>query len=404
MISICLPVKNAGCGFGRWLDAWQRQRIGEEFELVAVDSGSSDETVERSRAAGARVASVPPASFNHGETRNHLARLARGETLVFTVQDAVPANERVLQELVEPLRQEPGLAGVCGVQIPDPDGDRVGRWETTQLARSVGEHRQWKRLESWDEFLTWDIARRFQSVSFDNVCSAVRRSAWERLPFSRIDFGEDLDWSLRVLRGGGALLVNPAAQVVHSHRRGPMAWLRRYFVGRRRTSHVLHMPPEHGELDDADLFRAVQRFDAQVVGFLEVPWRRTVVPTLPRLVDGLLPEKIRRPLRALGLRGLRYLVNWRSGTRPLLSLAKLWDQIVRSSGPIPPEQAPLVARQLEALILGDFLGSYYHTCEVERRVHPVLEELGRWLAAEPAHNDTYDPCELASFFGRLPAS
>lgn len=387
MISICIPTQNAGPAFTETLSLWRCQEVAEEIELLVADSGSTDDTVERCRAAGARVTRIRPEAFNHGETRNHLAAEARGDVLVFTVQDARPAARNVLHELVRPLQEDATLGGVSGSQVPHPEADFMGRWETTRLTKNIGLDFRRKQLASWEEFLSWDLPRRFESVAFDNVCSAIRRSAWEAMPFSRIDFGEDLDWAVRWLRRGGALLFNPAARVLHSHCRPPRAWLCRYFVGRRRTNHILQMPPEYSELDDDAAVPAVLQFDARVANFIEGRWSQAVVPTLSRLIDLLLPEKIRRPLRSHGLRGMRYLVNWPSGTRPLLALGRLWIQVVESSGPIPPAQAALVARQLEALILGDFLGSYYHTCEVERRVGPRLAALGRWLAAPGLNGD-----------------
>ncbi len=381
MISVCLPTRNAGQRVGRALEAWRNQQVGDEIELVVVDSASSDDTVECCRGLGAHVVSIPPECFNHGETRNRMAQLAHGDVLVFSVQDAVPADEHVLRELIEPLQQQPELAGVCGRQVAASDADFVGRWEATQLGKKFGLERRCKRLTSWKEFLSWDFPRRFESVSFDNVCSAIRRRAWEEQPFSRIDFGEDLDWR------GGALLFNPAARVFHSHSRPPLAWLQRYFIGRRRTNHTLQMPAEHSSLDDADVKNAVLQFDASVASFIEGGWRQTVIPALPGILDWLVPDKLRRPLRTLGLRGLGYVVNWRTGTRPLLGFGRLWHQVRQCDGTVPAEQAPLVARQLEAIILGDFLGSYCHTCEVEGRVSPFFAELGQRLSVSLLDGD-----------------
>ncbi len=380
MISICIPTRNAGTSFRRTLALWREQEADEEIELVVVDSGSTDNTVEQCRAAGAVVRQIAPDLFNHGETRNQLARQARGDVLVFTVQDAWPANGAVLRELVQPLRDDAGLAGVCGRQFPHPDADFLGRWETTQLAKILGTQPRRKQMASWTEFLSLDLGRRFASVSFDNVCSAVRRTTWEAMPFAPIDFGEDLEWAVRVLRGGGTVLFNPLAGVFHSHCRPPLAWLRRYFLGRRRTNHILHMPAEYAELEDETALHAIQRFHAQVANFIDKRWNQQVMSGLARAVILLLPEALQRPLRRLGLLGKHYFINWQSGTRPVLTLGHLWLQVMKSNGEVPSSQVGLVARQLEAVILGEFLGSYYHTCEVQQRLSPRLISLGQWLA------------------------
>lgn len=50
MISVCILTKNAGPEFARYLHAWREQRVEEEVELLLVDSGSDDATVETGRA------------------------------------------------------------------------------------------------------------------------------------------------------------------------------------------------------------------------------------------------------------------------------------------------------------------------------------------------------------------
>ncbi|HEX6724380.1 MAG TPA: glycosyltransferase, partial [Gaiella sp.] len=89
MISVVIPVKDGGADLARCLAGIAAQGIEEEVEIVVVDSGSTDGGPERARAAGAVVHEIPAEEFGHGRTRNLGVELARGDTVVFTSQDAV---------------------------------------------------------------------------------------------------------------------------------------------------------------------------------------------------------------------------------------------------------------------------------------------------------------------------
>ena len=60
---------------------------------------------------------------------------------------------------------------------------------------------------------------RYKLCVFDNVCSAIRKSVWEAISFEKSAFGEDIQWSKRVLEAGWRIVYEPGASVMHSHQR-----------------------------------------------------------------------------------------------------------------------------------------------------------------------------------------
>lgn len=120
-VSVVIPTYNAGPEFEAVLEAISRQRAGFEFEILLVDSGSSDGTVELARRFCARIMSLPKAEFNHGRTRNRAISEARGEFVAMIVQDAVPADALWLEGLVENLVGDEAVAGTYSRQVPRPD-------------------------------------------------------------------------------------------------------------------------------------------------------------------------------------------------------------------------------------------------------------------------------------------
>ena len=121
MISVVIPVKNGGTDLVRCLAAIGRQRNDEEVEIVVVDSGSTDGSPERARAAGAVVHEIPPEEFGHGRTRNLGVELARGDLLVFTTQDAVCPRRALARALARRRRSGADVGGAYGRQLPHAD-------------------------------------------------------------------------------------------------------------------------------------------------------------------------------------------------------------------------------------------------------------------------------------------
>ena len=87
-VSVVIPVKDGAEYLAEVLAAVRAQEPG--IELLVIDSGSRDDSVELARAAGAEVLEIAPESFGHGRTRNLGAEQTGGELICFLTQDATP--------------------------------------------------------------------------------------------------------------------------------------------------------------------------------------------------------------------------------------------------------------------------------------------------------------------------
>src|SRR5574341_2686588 len=219
-LSVVIPTWNGGARFREVLEALASQDL--EHELIVIDSGSRDGTVEAARAAGARVELVRQSEFNHGATRNRAIALAHGEIVALLTQDALPMGPDYLRCLRRPF-DNPRVDGAYARQYPRPDCDpllaeRLRRWSASRAEPALqvlapGDPAAARRL-----YVALPPMERYLSCVFDNVASAVRRSSWERIPFPERSFGEDVAWGKAVLLSGGALAYEPSARVEHSHR------------------------------------------------------------------------------------------------------------------------------------------------------------------------------------------
>jgi rhamnosyltransferase len=233
VVSIVLLTRNGGEALAETLEAIARQRVDVPYEIVAVDSGSTDGTLARLERAAQQVVRIPPASFNHGLTRNLGVERARGALVVLLVQDAVPASDDWLARLIAPLRADVQVAGAFCRQQPRPSASVLTKryldgWvAASATARSVS-------LAGPAELDRLDPYARLRLCAFDNVCSCIRRSAWERIRFPDTPIGEDVEWARSVLLAGYRLEYVPDAIVLHSHDRSAQYEFARTYTLHRR--------------------------------------------------------------------------------------------------------------------------------------------------------------------------
>ena len=229
IISIIIPVKNESATIDRCLTSIFAQEIEEPFEVIIIDSGSSDDTVSRCQTYPAQIYEIPAESFNHGETRNLGASRARGEFLVFITADACPSSGSWLANLLQPLKDDPHLAAVYGMQVAPP-GKGINpyeQWECVephQLQRRVQEV---ESLEAFSKLSPWD--RRWLS-NFDNCNSCIRAEILSALPFPKAPYGEDMIWCKEAILRGHRILYNPDALIYHYHHYNYRYTLRRFFI------------------------------------------------------------------------------------------------------------------------------------------------------------------------------
>ena len=116
MVSVVIPVKNGDIWLNHVIPAILSQELDGGLEVILIDSGSTDNTLNIISNYPVKLIRIEPGTFNHGTTRNMGAGLAKGKYVVMTVQDAKPVSRRWLKTLMEGFTDD-NVAGVCGQQI-----------------------------------------------------------------------------------------------------------------------------------------------------------------------------------------------------------------------------------------------------------------------------------------------
>jgi rhamnosyltransferase len=219
--SVLIRTWNGGARLRQVVERVRAQR-GVEFEVVLLDSGSTDGVA--TALAGGSVRCVPySAPFTHPGSSNAAAREARGELLVFLSQDALPRDNQWLVRL-EGALGDPGVAAAFSRQVPD---------ESTPV------------LEARDLGRAYPPAGD-SPVALSNAASALRRALWLEHPFDEsLPLAEDLEWALWARSRGHRVRYLPESVVEHSHHLD-LAALRARFRAEGRALALLGRPPLGG--------------------------------------------------------------------------------------------------------------------------------------------------------------
>jgi rhamnosyltransferase len=204
-VSVVIRCRDEARHLGPVLEAVLGQEGVPSFEVVALDSGSRDGTLELLARHPVRVEHLE--GFTFGRALNRGAALARGELVVFLSAHCRPLDARWLATLVEPFAA-PGLVATFGRQVPVPGVNPI---EAIALGRS---------------FPPAPPA----GVLFSNANGALRRAAVLARPFDEeIPAAEDHLWACGI--GAGELVAYvPGAAVAHSHPMTGREWRFRFYI------------------------------------------------------------------------------------------------------------------------------------------------------------------------------
>jgi len=229
-VSVIIPTKNAGKDFDFTLEKIRNQKGLRELEIIVVDSGSQDETTEIALKHGAKIVSIRPEDYSHSKARNLGAKKAKGEYLVFMTQDAIPAGEYLFYTMLKVIGSENNIAAVTCRQIPRSDADSFACFILWNYYRTL-ELDEDKILYGGKDFEKLPYLEKRKRCQLDSVCFMIKKDVFEKFRFNEdLDYAEDLELGLRLIKNGYKIAFLASSAVIHSHNRPPIYFLKRAFV------------------------------------------------------------------------------------------------------------------------------------------------------------------------------
>jgi rhamnosyltransferase len=197
-VSIIILTRNGGETIDDCLASVFNQETDFSYEVIAIDSGSTDRTLDVLKRYDVILHQIEPGDFNFGRTKNTGAELANGEYLVYLSQDAIPADGSWLRNMIGPF-SHPGVHVVQGVE----KSEEGFYWWRKGLFWYTSEIRRWME--------------KYQQIGLSCVALAIRREAWERVRFDIVPFGEDKLYQKKATEAGLNIALSRDAFVVHTH-------------------------------------------------------------------------------------------------------------------------------------------------------------------------------------------
>jgi rhamnosyltransferase len=223
-ITVVIPTRNAGQMFQRLLDSLQKQTL-KPAQIIIIDSDSTDQTKEMAKSRNCKIISINHLDFDHGTTRNLAIAEVSSEFVVFLTQDAIPADENMIAELIRPMQSDSNIAICYGRQLPRPDARPLERFarEFNYPEESI--------LKTKNDIERLGIKTFFCS----NSCSAIRRSIFNKLGGfkNNVIVNEDMLFAAKAIFQDYSVYYSATARVCHSHSYSLRQTFKRYFnIGR----------------------------------------------------------------------------------------------------------------------------------------------------------------------------
>lgn len=219
-VTVFIPTFNGAKYLTECIESILHQQLpsGYKLELLIIDSGSSDGTLDIISRYDKKLTlvQIPNSEFSHGGTRAKAAHLAKGEYILFLTQDATPKDEHWLANMIEPFYLTKQIGCVFGRQVPRPNAAATIKREvaTTFSGMAASDSILVHRSKSLINHKDVNAINTF----FSDVNSAVRRDLLiGKVPFRDVNYAEDQSLAEDMQQKGYIKAYAPRSEVWHSN-------------------------------------------------------------------------------------------------------------------------------------------------------------------------------------------
>lgn len=215
------------------LDSLNRQSIPrKDFEVIVVDSGSTDATPQIARDGNCRLLTILKKDFSFGRSLNIGCEASIGRQLIFISAHCLPVDEYWFQNLIDPL--EKGQASLTY-------GRQIG-----------GKNSKFSECNLFERYFPPRHEEPAYSFFCNNANAAMPRELWTQYRFNEVLTGlEDMHMAKRLHNDNHKIQYVPQACVYHFHNETWPQVRRRY----EREALALHQIVPEIEISRMDALR-----------------------------------------------------------------------------------------------------------------------------------------------------
>lgn len=223
LVSIIIRTKNEAKYIGKVLNLLLKQTFNN-FEIVIVDSGSTDQTLEIVKKYPVRLYKIKQEDFTYGYALNFGINKAKGKYICILSGHSIPISNNWLANGVNVLMKEKTLAGLSGYY----SDFILGYW-----SRFLGSivFLYFPFFKKREDFTPW----------ISNTNSLIKKEFWEKYKFDEsLPGSEDYDWGKEMIFRGYNVIKIRDFSVFHSH----------LFIGRPTYTQMLPLWAKWNKLVD----------------------------------------------------------------------------------------------------------------------------------------------------------
>jgi rhamnosyltransferase len=217
--AIIIPTYNAQEFLPTLLASLNAQTL-KSFELIIIDSSSTDDTCKIAKQYTDNLIVIPQNEFDHGGTRAKAASMAQGDILIYLTQDALPFDAYTLENLIKVFEDE-SVGAAYGRQLSYADTNLFGKHlrEFNYPDKTV--------VRSKEDIKKYGI----KTAQLSNSFAAYRKDLLLEIGNFKNDLilGEDVYAGAKMILAGYKLVYTADAKVYHSHSYTVLQEFKRYF-------------------------------------------------------------------------------------------------------------------------------------------------------------------------------
>ena len=195
-VAIIMRSKNSDWVIANTLAALHSQDF-QDYDLILVDSGSTDTTLEIASFYDCQLIHIEPGDYYPGKVLNQAIEQCQADIVIFLNSDAVLLRDDSLSNLLDAFN-DPDTVAAFGRQLPRPEAHQWVKRDYATSFPATGTPPSWITL----------------SLPF----AAIRRQYWLQHPFYQDAWAsEDTEWGHWAQTCGYKLAYVPLALLMHSH-------------------------------------------------------------------------------------------------------------------------------------------------------------------------------------------
>lgn len=207
------------------------QKCDFRYEVLIYDTSSKDRTVEIIKKYmkfnnNLRFKSINKKNFNHGLTRQLAAKDAKGSYVVYLTQDAIPAHDKWLHEIIRTFDFNKNIVAVLGSQQPRANAPPFLKREIKSVFRNLGND---DAISLYSKTSMHDKNIDFLGFYSDVNSATIKKFLLNEIPYRKADYAEDQIFGREIIQAGYIKAYNPKAKVIHSNEFKVLEYNKRMF-------------------------------------------------------------------------------------------------------------------------------------------------------------------------------